>query len=683
MAMLNIHSLQEQVTPTARYPVVLATVNENLQGTPPPYGLSNTDHVIWTSDLERAEVIICEVDQLTDVKQNWPQLPRVAWRASADALWPDLADEVIDVNPTITQLNDLARRLQNSSTHQRLIRQFNASQRRVAALEVCSQALSELRDEGEVFSRLVDVVSEQLCSERVSILRVIVERGELEMIAARGIPREIFTLARPKIGEGIAGRCAASGEPIFVSNHQRFRDDQGGRIDREAAIDGRGELPMSLTMPIIVKGDVVGVVNVTERQGEHPYSPEEIAFLSSLMSHAGYLIASTRLIDRLSGLQAFSEQVIQTLSDPLVVLDLSGNVLKTNQRFVEVFGDRDHLTGLLSDDFETPVFQRLVQGMSAQFSGYQWNDLIFDGQLTPFDEEEPRALLIFHDVTERQRIGKQLVSAEKMASLGILSAGVAHEINNPLGFVKTNVKEAGRYFDDLFELIEAWENQGEEGVSSPAQVQEMIGLDELKEDVPSLIRESLEGLERIQKITASLKSFAHPDSENTREAQLATLVENALVITQGKWKHNLTITRDVLEHGPLSCIPSQLEQVFMNLVVNASQAAQGKGITSTMHISLSAPPQAEDREVIICFTDKCGGIPKEVVEKIFDPFFTTKDIGEGTGLGLHIAHNIIEGHGGKIEVDSHPPIGTTFRISLPLGVKRGPMVIKQLSRFKV
>ena len=152
------------------------------------------------------------------------------------------------------------------------------------------------------------------------------------------------------------------------------------------------------------------------------------------------------------------------------------------------------------------------------------------------------------------------------------------------------------------------------------------------------------------------------------------------MITQGKWRHHLTISKELPEHPPLSCIPNQLEQVFMNLVVNAAQATQDKGKSATMHISLREPSPGW---VELTFEDSCGGIPPGIVERIFDPFFTTKDIGEGTGLGLHIAHNIIEGHGGEIRVESEPPKGTRFVISLPLGKASGPLVIKQLSRFKV
>ena len=630
------------------------------------------------------DLIFCGASQLDEARRTWPEAIFVAWRRDEEDGWPEGADEILSPDASYRSRLDLWRRVHREYRLRLMDDQLSASQRRVTALEVCSKALSELHDEEDVYTRLVEVVAEQLHSGRVSILRVVKERNELEMIAAHGISREIMLCARPKIGEGISGRCAESGEPIFIANHKQYRDEGRGRVSGDQTLLREKDLPMSLTLPILVKGEVVGVVNVTDRMGDRPYRVEEIAFLSALMSHAGYLMESTRLIDNLSSLQTFNEQVIQTLSDPLLVIDQTGQILKINQRCRTIFGQLESVGEALADDQLEEVMKHLQSGQAVHIPNIRYASFVFDLQLTPFAGDDPRSLLMFHDMTERHQIGKQLLSAEKMASLGILSAGIAHEINNPLGFVKTNVKEAGRYFDDLFELLAAWE-QSQTGVQ-PVHVQEVtevIGLEEVRSDIPHLVRETLEGVERIQKITASLKSFAHPDSENAREAQLSKLVDNAMVITQSKWKHTLTITRDLPEHGILSCIPSQLEQVFMNLIVNAAQAASSKGETSSMHITLAEEPTPEQRTVTILFSDRCGGIPAEVVERIFDPFFTTKDIGEGTGLGLHIAHNVIEGHGGEIKVESNPPIGTTFHITLPLGVKHGPMVIKQLSRFKV
>lgn len=673
-----------------------------------------------------AEALIClpqEVAQLREAEVGQTLIALQREEHGEHGSWGEgaVADELIWEQPTARELSVGLARAKRHAYEQR---SAQVKARKLFALELASQSLSSAHDEEEIYQTLVDIVADQLMSERVSLLSVERDLGCLKMRAAHGISEQVVARARPRIGEGIAGLCAERGEPIFISDHHRFKSGEEGEAGGEP-------LPMSLTVPILTRGEVVGVVNVTGRAEETPYTHQDIAFLSALMSHAGYLMESASLVSGLKGLQAFSDKVLNTLNDPLVVLDQRGRLLKENQSFITFY--KDHLmdedlarvlegeegSALGSLEFiPTPISEleadlspllrwvcdgddelrellteALIQRAPMTRNGWRRGDLTFDLRLIPFEEldeepaeetQAPRAILYFQNVTQRQQMQRQLVSAEKMASLGILSAGVAHEINNPLGFVKTNTKEAGRYLDDLLEIIDAWHSYAKaEGVpssASPYEVEREIELDEVRSDAPNLVRESLDGLDRMQKIIASLKSFAHPDTESTREVQLSTLIEHALVITQGKWRHHLTISKDIPEHPPLSCIPNQLEQVFMNLVVNAAQATQDKGKSATMHISLSEPSEGW---VELKFADSCGGIPLDLVEKIFDPFFTTKDIGEGTGLGLHIAHNIIEGHGGAIRVDSEPPRGTTFVITLPLGKASGPLVIKQLSRFKV
>lgn len=671
-----------------------------------------------------AEAIVCLPQEVGRVRQVNSALMLIALQDDAEELghWGEgaIADEIMWIHPTDRELKNGLLRVKRQALKYKY---HQLTERKIVALELASQSLSSAHDEETIYQTLVDIVADQLMSERVSLLSVEREHDCLKMRAAHGISSHIVAQARPKIGEGIAGLCAQRGEPIFISDHHRFKSGDEGEDEGEP-------LPMSLTVPILTRGEVVGVVNVTGRAEETPYTHHDIAFLSALMSHAGYLMESATLVSGLKGLQAFSDKVLNTLNDPLVVLDQKGRLLKENQCFINLYKnhiedeeivqilEREGGSALGSLEFiPTPmsVFEAdlspllrwvcdndlelreslsraLIQRTSIQHNGWRKGDEVFDLRLIPFeepqDEEEftqsPRAILYFQNVTQRQQMQRQLVSAEKMASLGILSAGVAHEINNPLGFVKTNTKEAGRYLDDLLEIIDAWHQFAQEkGFGedvAPYRVERDIELDELRSDAPNLVRESLDGLDRMQKIIASLKSFAHPDTESTREVQLSTLVEHALVITQGKWRHHLTISKDLPQHPALSCIPNQLEQVFMNLVVNAAQATQDKGKSATMHISLSEPAEGW---IELRFADTCGGIPLDLVERIFDPFFTTKDIGEGTGLGLHIAHNIIEGHGGEIRVESNPPQGTTFVLTLPLGKSSGPLVIKQLSRFKV
>ena len=664
----------------------------------PPLEISQGEAAVWIDQREKADAILCAPEDVHHAYELTPHALIVSlhppldephdlshWGAERDA------DEVCPLNaPRVTRSNLWKRLLKLRD----LRVERETAENRAQALEVASEALSRIHDEELIFQKLVSIVADQLHSRRVSVLRVDQERGELRMRAALGIPPEVMETARPKIGEGIAGRCAARGVPIFISDHHRLKSGEGkdGTTLFYSAqeLRGSGDLPMSLTVPLLVRGEVVGVVNVTDRAHDQPYSLQEVSFLSTLMSHASYLMESANHIEGLKALQAFSDQVINTLGDPLVVLNSTGEVLKENACFKSFFGEKSEVfTCLKSEEMDDVTSMR--EGLSValdkqhdwQMKGWASKGRVFDLKLIPFEGDDHRSLLIFQDVTERQQMGRKLVSAEKMASLGILSAGVAHEINNPLGFVKTNTKEAGRYFEDLLEVIDSWheyaESQQAPTSSAPYEVERDIELDEVRRDAPNLIKESLDGLERIQKITSSLKSFAHPDTESTREAQLSTLVDHAMVITQGKWKHHLVITKSIDAHPPVSCIPNQLEQVFMNLIVNAAQATKSLERRSEMEIFTTI----YDGMIELNFKDTCGGIPKGVLERIFDPFFTTKDIGEGTGLGLHIAHNIIEGHGGRIEVRSEPPVGTTFCISLPLGGFKGPMVIKQLSRFKV
>ena len=698
----------------------------------PPYENS----LSWVSSSE-ADVLICRPQELSAVRRGAPKALIVALQAqnlppNAPLSWGEgeaRADDVLWPQPSPRELSAWLSRL-----HARLAERQRAlsSEQRALALELASQSLTSAHSEALIFQRLVNIVAEQLHSDRVSLLSVEREQGVLQMRAAHGIPEHVVAQARPRIGEGIAGLCAERGEPIFISDHERFKagKDQRGDQSEQSATD-EPPRPMSLTVPLLTRGEVVGVVNVTGRANATPYSHQDIAFLSALMSHAGYLMESARLISNLSELKAFSDRVINTIEHPLVVLNMKGELLRENERFTTLYyksegaapaPDEGTVQASPLNDMEllpTPVsvdereMSPLLRWLSSQVSDLSISDELnealrstqawrhtgwrcagetFDLRLIPFegcegdnDSTAPHALLYFQDVTQRDQMQRQLVSAEKMASLGVLSAGVAHEINNPLGFVKTNTKEAGRYFEDLFEIIDAWHSYAQAHNTpqdaAPFEVEREVELDEVRTDAPTLVRESLDGLERMQKIIASLKSFAHPDTEQTREVQLSTLVEHALVITQGKWRHHLNITKDLPEHPPLSCIPNQLEQVFMNLVVNAAQAAQSRSqAMASMHVSLTSPAEGW---VTLRFQDTCGGIPPDHLEKIFDPFFTTKDIGEGTGLGLHIAHNIIEGHGGELKVESDPPRGTTFAITLPLGQGGGPLVIKQLSRFKV
>ncbi len=684
-----------------------------------PFVSSSQDPFKWiakleTSDLldekkrQRVHIVFATPHQIHEAKWAYPNAMLVVvgnpmdenhWHNQDDSLQ---ADDVISMTMSEDEKKSLWLRLRRNLN---LRQQIAESEKRAKIIGLGSELLNHLHDEKEVYKNLVQVVSQELQSKRVSLLNVNHKAGYLEFKAAIGVPDHVVQNAKPLIGEGIAGLCALRGEPIFISDHARLKGNQSTSLDGLIPKDSNlklSDMPMSLTVPILVRGEVVGVVNITDRIGEEPYTYQDISLISALMSHAGYLMESATLIEDIKALQRFSDQVLQTLEDPLAVINESGKILKYNRIFQEIFTPNiDAMNMLLGDVL--PQSDELITEMSeawppvakdehGQIALKRWGksawksvNHVFDIRLIPFLSENhtPRAVLFFNDITQKYQMERQLVSAEKMASLGVLAAGIAHEINNPLGYVKTNTKQAKRYMDDLFDYIAEWkkiEGRLDQQLIKPVlSMEKDIDLKEIKDDYPQMLQDCLEGLDRIQKISTSLKSFAHPDTETTRDASISHLVDQALIITQGKWKHHLDITKDFQSDAVISCLPNQLEQVFMNLIVNSAQAAKGLDRKETLKITVTQNEQG----VELLFRDTCGGIPEGYLNRIFDPFFTTKEIGEGTGLGLHIAQNIIEGHGGYIKVDSNPPVGTTFLLYLPMMKGSRPTVIKQLSRFRI
>ena len=560
--------------------------------------------------------------------------------------------------------------------------------RRLLALSFTSRLLHSVTDEAEIFQRLIEVISRELHSARVSLMRVDHDAGELRIQCAVGLDASVISSARPRIGEGIAGTCALLGEPLFIDDHDRLRE---GRSDlsefTSQSLDVR-QLPMSLTVPLKVKGEVVGVVNVTERDDQGTYSRQDIAFVSDLMGQIGVLLENARLLGHMSRLRAFSERVINTLCDPLAVLDAELMVVSANERFVALFGggpgehlfDRLPLETAAKEAIE--AYRLSLTPLPVLIVG----DRAFEPSLSPFEgeSERPFLLLFLRDVTLRRQMERRLLAAEKMVSLGVLAAGVAHEINNPLAFVKANSRHAHEYLRDLLAIIEAWNAAAEQIGKNAAflaarRLEAEADLNFLRTDCAKMMKESIDGIGRIERIVQSLKSFAHPDTEQTRPGKIADLVENALMLTQGKWRYKLEVKRDFQDVPSVECLPSQLEQVFINLIVNAAQAS---GEWAHLEIRISNEVRADQDGVRIDFEDDCGGIPESIVDRVFEPFFTTKDIGEGTGLGLSICYTIIENHAGKLSVSSEAGKGSTFTVFLPIGAGR-PIVTKQASRFRI
>jgi signal transduction histidine kinase len=244
---------------------------------------------------------------------------------------------------------------------------------------------------------------------------------------------------------------------------------------------------------------------------------------------------------------------------------------------------------------------------------------------------------------ELQKTQEQLLQSEKMRSLGQLVAGVAHEINNPIGFVHANLQL-------LQEYMERWLRARERGEDAQA----------LQEAIAKLLARSREGTERVKKIVQDLRTFSRMDSAEVSEADLNEEIERTLTLMEPRFKDGIAVIRDFDVALPrVRCLAGQLNQVFMNLLMNSCDALEGRGTIKLRSRRIKSGVRLE-------FADDGPGIPADVQSRIFEPFFTTKPVGQGTGLGLSLSHGIIERHGGRMLVSSTQGEGATFIIELPL-----------------
>ena len=282
-------------------------------------------------------------------------------------------------------------------------------------------------------------------------------------------------------------------------------------------------------------------------------------------------------------------------------------------------------------------------------------------------------------LAETQKAQAQLLHADKMASIGQLAAGVAHEINNPVAYVRSNMNTLAKYSTRLLDMAErcsALLERTDLSATVRDRLQEAVeatDLDYLRTDLTQLVRGSLDGLARVTEIVAALQAYGPVGVAAPQPFDLHAGIDTVLRIAEVTIRDKAQIVREYGDLAPLRCIGSQICQVVMNLVINAAQAIDSDGI-----ITIATSSDAES--VRISISDTGNGIAAEHLRFIFDPFFTTKPVGSGTGLGLSISYNIVQKHGGSIEVASTPGRGTTFVVVLPRRMPAAPPLQAGTSR---
>lgn len=297
------------------------------------------------------------------------------------------------------------------------------------------------------------------------------------------------------------------------------------------------------------------------------------------------------------------------------------------------------------DFTDTAIFQRMLQSTVGELER---------------EKLEQRKL-----IRKLEEAHNQVLQSEKLASIGQLAAGVAHEINNPVGFVNSNLGALENYVKDLLGIIDAYATIESELQSRPelfapiAAAKSKADLEFLREDIGQLIRESKDGLDRVKRIVQDLKDFSRVGESQWQWVDLHKCLDSTLNVVWNEIKYKAEVVKDYGALPEVECLPSQLNQVFMNLLVNAAQAIAERG-------KITISTRAEGGEVQVMVSDTGNGIAAENLSRIFDPFFTTKPVGKGTGLGLSVSYSIVARHHGRIEVESTLGQGTSFCVCLPI-----------------
>lgn len=413
--------------------------------------------------------------------------------------------------------------------------------------------------------------------------------------------------------------------------------------------------------------ETVGVLALFSKQA---ITPEEDAQLDALSSTTGQVIYSAGAEVALRDSEEKFRVIASSAHDAIAMTDQNGDVIFWNNAAERIFGHKQaEVIGRNIHEILAPaqkiesfrsLFNELKAGDPEQNIGKKIELEVKhkNGGIIPVEislstmmiKQKRYYVKIIRDISELQKSKAQLIQSEKLAAIGTLAAGVAHEINNPIGYINSNLNTLLKYSCKVKLFLEQL-----------ADNDQARGMTEMLKDCGDAITESLEGTSRVKKIVTDLKSFSRLDKTEKEYADLNAGLESTLNIVWNELKYRCKVEKELGELPEVYCIPNQLNQVFMNLLINAGQAI------SHDHGLIKIKSWADEQNVYVSVKDNGCGILAENVNKIFEAFFTTKELGKGTGLGLSLAFDIIKKHGGTIDVQSTVGEGTEFIICLPRG----------------
>ena len=542
-------------------------------------------------------------------------------------------------------------------------------------------------------------IVEMIVQESVKYLNV--EQGAVMLLGNEEDSDPFRTMARKaysgsdvvpyRFGQQLTGWMLKNQKPLLINDlaaDPRFHGLAGE------------DFPMSslLSVPLRAKGEMVGLLNVFNKRGAEGFTEEDQRLLSIIAAQSAQIVENVRLYEELQRRSADLQEsaakyraLTQGAGEAILLADFgSRRILEVNQQVEPLTGvPREILRGRTLSDVipleewkEAAPFEAMTKSGQLRYSnikleGSQGEPKYIDISASLVTYGDNRIIqVICHDVTEREQLADhlrhhaeelekeveartldlrnsqaQLVQQEKMAALGKLVAGIAHEVNTPIGTITSNADTLSRSLEKLSSTMESDQ--------VPESVRALRPLKQVQSVLEDIARINQLACERIVNIVSSLRNFARLDEADLKTANLHEGIESTLTLVHHELKNRIEVVKDYGDIPAIRCHPNQVNQVFMNLLVNASQAIDGKG-------TITIRTFREGDIVNVRFSDSGVGIPPENLSRIFDPGFTTKGVGVGTGLGLSICFKIAQDHGGSIDVKSDIGQGSTFTVQLPI-----------------
>jgi PAS domain S-box-containing protein len=426
------------------------------------------------------------------------------------------------------------------------------------------------------------------------------------------------------------------------------------------------------------------------------YSIDRVRYRQDVDGLAREIAHRKRIADALSDSQNRMMAINDSLYEGVLVFDENGHIALSNRAADRLLSDEEKLPSrdldavmrLVLDEqaivFSKGPFRQVIQ----EGVGIQDEDAVFvrrDGKpvavayaCVPLLEKDgvQGAILSFRDIGAFKQAQRDALQASKLASVGQLAAGIAHEINTPIQYIGDNLRFLSNAFQSLVGLLKRSEQllgdlegeQAEQARSALERAREQADADYLLENIPEATRQSLEGAGQVARIVLAMKEFSHPGERAKAEVDINRAVENTVAVSRNEWKQWANLETTLEETLPrVNCLAGEINQVLLNLVVNAAHAIEEAKRGANGRIGITTRRIDDDR-VEIAIEDNGIGMTEATIEQIFDPFFTTKKVGKGTGQGLSICRDVIVAkHGGRISVNSTPGAGSRFSVILPIG----------------